>query len=76
MKTAKDILVEDLTAHLDTIDGLNRVFLDRMIEKANAGYYGDRTSSLAAPQSQLYADARVLGLDDIAENVAAGKYDG
>ena len=47
-----------------------------LIDKARGGYYGDFTSPLATPQTQLYIDAKAAGLTLIMEGVKRGDYDG
>jgi hypothetical protein len=47
-----------------------------MIERAANGYYGDFTSPLPFPISQLVKDARAAGLDDIARRAMDGEFDG
>jgi hypothetical protein len=47
-----------------------------MIYKARAGYYDDYKSPLAMPEMQLLKDARMYGLESIAQGVIAGKWDG
>jgi hypothetical protein len=47
-----------------------------MIERARSGYYGDFTSPLPFPISQLIADARQAGLVTIARLAMDGEFDG
>jgi hypothetical protein len=47
-----------------------------MIERAERGYYGDFTSPLTFPITQLINDARAAGLDDIANRAMRGEFDG
>jgi hypothetical protein len=47
-----------------------------MISKAADGYYGDLTSPLAFPITQLVKDALALGLNDIARRAMDGEFDG
>lgn len=47
-----------------------------MIEKANGGYYGDFTSPLAFPITQLVKDAKAQGLDELAFRAMSGEFDG
>lgn len=49
---------------------------EAMIMKAADGYYGDFTSPLAFPITQLVADARAEGLEMIALGAMDGEYDG
>jgi hypothetical protein len=49
---------------------------EAMIQLALEGYYGDFTSPLAFPITQLVADASNAGLLDIAEKARHGEYDG
>lgn len=46
-----------------------------MIKKAREGYYDDYKSPLAFPETQLYRDARDLGLDSITRGVINGDFD-
>ena len=46
-----------------------------MIEKAQGGFYGDFSSPLAMPITQLVRDCRSAGLDDIARRAIAGEFD-
>jgi hypothetical protein len=45
-------------------------------QKAEAGYYGDFTSPLAAPQTTLYHVASAKGYEEIRTGVLNGEYDG
>lgn len=45
-------------------------------KKAREGYWGDFTSPLAMPQSELYALAKDKGYERIAAGVLEGKFDG
>jgi hypothetical protein len=47
-----------------------------MIDRAEAGYYGDFTSPLATPITQLVMDALKAGLKGIAERAKEGEFDG
>jgi len=47
-----------------------------MIEAAKAGYYGDFTSPLDMPITQLVEDARANGLGDIGFRAMRGDFDG
>ena len=47
-----------------------------MIERAERGYYGDFTSPLTFPITQLVRDAQAAGLDDIANRAVRGEFDG
>jgi hypothetical protein len=47
-----------------------------MIVRARAGYYDDYKSPLAFPETQLLTDARAAGLEDIAQGVMDGRWDG
>jgi hypothetical protein len=47
-----------------------------MINKAAEGYYGDFTSPLASPITQLVEDAFALELNDIARRAMDGEFDG
>jgi hypothetical protein len=47
-----------------------------MIERAMSGYYGDFTSPLALPITQLVVDAEAAGLYEIAMQARRGVYDG
>jgi hypothetical protein len=47
-----------------------------MVERAAGGYYGDFTSPLPFPISQLASDARQAGLSGIARRALDGEFDG
>jgi hypothetical protein len=47
-----------------------------MIERAERGYYGDFTSPLATPITQLVLDATKAGLPSIALGARLGEFDG
>ncbi len=47
-----------------------------MIANARRGYYGDFTSELPLPITQLVADAGAAGLHDIARRAMNGDFDG
>jgi hypothetical protein len=47
-----------------------------MIERAKKGYYGDFTSPLATPITQLILDATKAGLPSIALQARLGDFDG
>jgi hypothetical protein len=49
---------------------------ERMIARAEGGYYGDFTSPLALPITQLVKDARAEGLEGIARRAMQGEFDG
>lgn len=46
-----------------------------MITKAREGYYDDYKSPLPFPETQLYRDARDLGLESICRGVLNGDFD-
>jgi hypothetical protein len=48
----------------------------QMIMKAREGYYGDFTSDLAMPITTLVLDAKLHGLNDIANRAMNGEFDG
>ena len=48
----------------------------KMIEWARNGFYDDYESPIAFPIQQLAADAKSVGLDDIAKKAMNGEYDG
>jgi len=47
-----------------------------MVERAEQGYYGDFTSNLAMPITQLVNDARREKLEYIARRAMEGDFDG
>jgi hypothetical protein len=47
-----------------------------MIQRAVAGYYGDFTSPLAFPITELVEDAMAAGLEGIAQRAREGEFDG
>ena len=47
-----------------------------MISLAAQGYYGDFTSPLATPISQLVSDCREEGLESVAIRAINGEFDG
>lgn len=47
-----------------------------MIDDAQAGHYGDFTSDLAMPITQLVNEATFHGLNDIAKRAMQGEFDG
>ena len=47
-----------------------------MIERAARGYYGDSTSPLTFPITELVKDAQAAGLNDIARRAMDGEFDG
>jgi hypothetical protein len=47
-----------------------------MIDRAESGYYGDFTSPLTFPITQLVKDARTEGLEGIARRAMQGEFDG
>jgi hypothetical protein len=47
-----------------------------MIANARRGHYGDFTSELPLPITQLVADAGAAGLDDIVRRAMNGDFDG
>ena len=49
---------------------------NHMIELAEEGHYGDFSSKLATPITQLVIDAEFWGLDDIAKRAMKGAFDG
>lgn len=46
-----------------------------MIKRARADYYHDYKSDIPFPETQLLMDARLHGLESIAEGVLEGKWD-
>lgn len=46
-----------------------------MIEKAKAGFYHDFESPIATPIVRLVIDARVAGLENIAQRAREGEFD-
>ena len=72
MKT-KDKLVACLKEARETITDSR---IEVMISRAQAGYYDDYESPIAAPLHQLAHDCLQLGLRDIAQKVIDGKFDG
>jgi hypothetical protein len=48
----------------------------QMIDRAAAGYYGDFTSSLAFPITELVNDCMALGLTAVADRARNGEFDG
>jgi hypothetical protein len=48
----------------------------QMIDRAAAGYYGDFTSMLAFPITELVNDCMALGLTAVADRARNGEFDG
>lgn len=46
-----------------------------ILEKAEKGYYGDFTSPIAYPKSQLADDLMAAGWEDLAKKARMGYYD-
>jgi hypothetical protein len=49
---------------------------DDFVKRAEEGYYGDFTSDLAMPITQLVNDSRAAGLSTIAGRAMNGEFDG
>ena len=47
-----------------------------MIDRAAKGFYGDFTSPLATPISELVMECKSKGMNDIAERAMNGEFDG
>ena len=50
--------------------------LFEMEKRAREGYYGDFTSSLAMPITQLVLDLRAAGKEELARRAMDGEFDG
>jgi len=49
--------------------------IDKMISRAQRGYYHDFETELAAPKMQLHKDLLSLGLDELDKKMQQGAYD-
>lgn len=47
-----------------------------MVKRACEGYYGDFSSPLATPISQLVEDCYAMGMKDMAKRAMNGEFDG